>query len=119
MLCIALAACSVSPERSWVRTELFFGLGEGLEENPSAFGRYLDDAVSPAFPAGFTVLEAQGQWQPEDGGPPKRLRSRVLVILHPGDAASEDRIEDLRAQWIQRSGHESVLRVDVAASAAF
>ncbi|MBE5314674.1 MAG: DUF3574 domain-containing protein [Xanthomonadales bacterium] len=119
LLSLALAACTLSAERSWVRTELFFGLGDGVDENSAAFRRYLDEAVTRAFPAGFTVLEAQGQWQPEDGGPPRRLHSRVLVILHPGDAASDDRIEALRSQWIQRTGQESVLRVDVPASAAF
>lgn len=118
-LCLALSACAGSLQRSWIRTELFFGLGEGGAENSSAFAQYLDEAVSRAFPAGFTVLQAQGQWQPEDGGQPKRLHSRVLVILHPGDAASESRIEALRSEWIRRSGHESVLRADMPASVAF
>lgn len=119
LVCLALSACAGAAQRAWVRTELFFGLGVGANENVVAFNRYLDEAVSRAFPAGFTLLEAQGQWQPAEGGQPRRLHSRVLVILHPGDPASEERIEALRLLWIERSGHESVLRVDIPAQVSF
>ncbi|WP_395790232.1 DUF3574 domain-containing protein [Aquimonas sp.] len=118
-VCLVLSACAGSLQRSWVRTELYFGLGTGADENATAFERYLDDAVGIAFPAGFTWFDAQGQWQPADGGRPKRLHSRVLVILHPAQRSSDARIEALRAEWKRRSGHESVLRVDIPARVEF
>jgi hypothetical protein len=80
--------------------------------------QFLADTVTPKFPAGFTVLDAYGQWR-SPAGEIRSLPSRVLVILHPPDAASEEGIEEIRTAFKKRFGHVSVLRATAPASVRF
>jgi hypothetical protein len=80
--------------------------------------RFLSEAVTPRFPGGFTVLEAQGQWQ-APSGEIRSLPSRMLVLLHPADAASEAGIESIRSAFKERFHHISVLRSTSAATVGF
>jgi Protein of unknown function (DUF3574). len=55
----------------WVRSELYFGVGEesGPADRPQAepisaarWRAFLDKEVTPRFPDGLTVFDAYGQW---------------------------------------------------------
>ena len=88
----------------WVRSELYFGVGEerGAGEREQAntisdaqWRAFLDKEVTPRFPDGLTVFDAYGQWlfRGDPGKPdpaPNRLRTKVLVILHEGTQARRD-----------------------------
>jgi hypothetical protein len=107
-----------------MRTELYFGLGRvgepgGITE--AAWTTFLDEVVTPRFPDGFSQFDAYGQWRSmkREGAPIVRLRSRVIVVLHPETAASEAAIEGIRADFKKRFGHESVLRATQPAAVAF
>ena len=84
----------------WLETRLYFGLSlADAPANPAIEARwqtFLDHEVTRRFPAGLTVMDAYGQWLPQTAqsdpnASPKRLRSKVLIILHPGSAETPRR----------------------------
>ena len=86
---VAAAACAdtdtlACPEGtdSFVEYTLFMGRsnqsGEVIDD--AAWADFLEDTVTPGFPDGLTVLDAQGQWLGFEGGILKE-RSKLLIIL--------------------------------------
>ncbi len=98
---------------SWIRTELYFG--RVADDDWKSF---LEGTVTPRFPAGLTVLDAQGQWRGKDGVI-HPVPTRILVILHPEDEASNRSLEEIRRTYTERFHHESVLRSDNPAQVSF
>lgn len=104
--------------QGWVRSELYFGIGG--EDVASARAQtdtiseeqwraFLDREVTPRFPDGLTVFDAYGQWLFRGDPAPKRLRTRVLVVLHEDTPQRRADIEAIRLAWKQATGHQSVL----------
>ncbi len=102
----------------WVRSELYFGVGE--ESGPSAreqteviseaqWRAFLDKEVTPRFPDGLTVFDTYGQWLFRGAPEPNRLRTKVLVILHEDSPQRRNDIEAIRLAWKQATRHQSVL----------
>ncbi len=119
---------TAAPAAEWRRTELYFGLrgiGEtGAEEDRGAWSearwqRFLDEVVTPEFPAGFSVLDAYGQWKSARDGKIYGLVSKIVVILHAATPEDEARIERVRANFKTVTGQESVLRGTQSAEVAF
>ena len=98
---------------AWIRTELYFG-----RVADDDWKTFLEGTVTPRFPAGLTVLDAQGQWRGKDGVI-HPVPTRILVILHPGDQASHRSLEEIRRAYTERFHHESVLRSDNPAQVSF
>ena len=136
-VCSLLAACASTPKpaapvsttaatpipapEKWVRTEIYFGLapyeaeGLGLSAAEGSWRAFLDEEVTPRFPDGFTVLDGYGQWR--EGGELSRVRSRVLVIVHPDTPAKRAGIDALREAYRARTGTKIVLAVETAIAA--
>jgi len=100
----------------WVRSELYFGVGEEANETAgqpvlgeAEWRAFLDAEVTPRFPDGLSVFDAYGQWLFRGNSEPNRLASKVLVILHENTAQRRNDIEAIRLAWKQASGHQSVL----------
>ena len=133
LACAGCATHAVSPTstgdaahpvaaRGWVRTELYFGLGaadaaSGVSD--TAWRAFLDAEVTPRFPSGLTVVDAYGQWRDPGQGTPERLRSKVLILLHPDTPAARADIDAIRAAWKAKTGDRSVLRVTQPAEVSF
>ena len=79
---------------------------------------FLDSVVTPRFPAGFTVVEAEGHWRGA-GGLIERERTEVVTLLHPGDAPSRLAVAELAAEYLRRFRQEAVLRERLGACARF
>ena len=112
----------------WVRSELYFGVGE--ETGPSARAQtdvisdaqwraFLDKEVTPRFPDGLTVFDAYGQWLFRGAPEPNRLRTKVLVILHEDSPQRRNDIEAIRLAWKQATKHQSVLWARQAVEVSF
>lgn len=109
------AAVTYTPDR-YYRTELYFGLSkpDGSEVTAEEWAHFLADEVTPRFPAGFTVIEALGQYQGDDKKIVKE-KSRVLILLYE----KKDRkginvkIEEIRAAYKKAFLQESVMRLDM------
>ncbi|SEL67258.1 Protein of unknown function [Pseudoxanthomonas sp. GM95] len=102
----------------WVRSELYFGVGEesGPADRPQAepiseekWRAFLDKEVTPRFPDGLTVFDAYGQWLFRGDAEPNRLKTKVLVVLHEDTPKRRADIEAIRLAWKQATGHQSVL----------
>lgn len=103
---------------AWVRSELYFGVGEesGVADRPqdapiseAQWRAFLDREVTPRFPDGLTVLDAYGQWLFRGAKEPNRLKTKVLVVLHEDTPQRRADIEAIRLAWKQATGHQSVL----------
>jgi hypothetical protein len=99
----------------FARTELFFGTAkpDGSVVTDAQFVRFLDGVVTPRFPDGLTVLEADGQFRLENGDIIKE-KSFVLILLYPVEDFRESsrKINRIRELYKERFQQESVLRVD-------
>lgn len=117
--------------RGWVETQLYFGLGpaDGAPSgarnrahkgiNGRVWRQFLDEEITPRFPAGLSVSDVYGQWQRRGEGRPERLRSKMLILLYPANEENARRVDAIRAAWKQRTGDESVLKVTEPAEVSF
>jgi hypothetical protein len=105
----------------FARTELFFGLSRpnGKPIRDREFNRFVDAEVTPRFPDGLTVLEADGQFK-DSTGEIIEEEARVLVLLYPpGEPVLSKEIEAIREEYKDQFEQESVLRVDEASCVSF
>lgn len=114
--------------QGWVRSELYFGVGEesGPADRAQAepiseaqWRAFLDREVTPRFPDGLTVFDAYGQWLFRGAKEPNRLNTKVLVILHEDTPQRTADIEAIRLAWKQATKHQSVLWSKQAVEVSF
>jgi hypothetical protein len=127
---LSLAACAtIKPEpppacpdgQQRLRTaQLFFGRNDG--DNPgvsdAAFGKFVDEELTPRFPDGLTILDGGGQWR----GPENKLireSSKIVLIVLPGKGDVNKRIEAVRSAYKTRFKQDSVLLITQAACVSF
>ena len=117
-LALTLVACAINQptectvgERPAIQDTLYFGLAkpEG-QVSPNEWAAFLNAAVTPRFPQGFSVWQADGQWRFADGTV-IREPTRVLNLIHPDDHRSKQAILAIMAQYKSQFRQEAVLRV--------
>jgi hypothetical protein len=105
----ANAAPQCSPRASpMARTELLFGAGT---VSNGQWQTFLSREVTPRFPDGLTAIDGYGQWKRPDGRITTE-RSRILLLWHAPDSASDTRIDAIRAAYKKQFHQLSVMRVD-------
>lgn len=109
-----------SPGAWMVRTELVFGMQrmDGGQVTSSEFQEFVSQDVSPRFPAGYTIVDARGQWRDERGTFHREF-SRVLLVIHDGSPDVDHAIEDLRSIYKKRFVQEAVMRIDTVSKVGF
>lgn len=119
-----LAACAAAPScpdgmRPARSEQLYFGSGRphGPDVTQAEWDAFVREEIAPRFPQGFSLLEAQGHWRNADGSVADE-RSRVLQVLHPGDAAATQAVRDIAARYKARFDQEAVLSVQMPACMA-
>ena len=98
----------------FARTELYFGTAKKDGAVTEAqFRDFVDLYITPRFPDGLTLLNADGQFRGEDNQVVKE-QSFVLILLYPVETFDESstRIEKIRDLYKDFFDQESVLRVD-------
>ena len=113
------AACPEGTDR-FLQYELFMGRSgqSGEVVDDEAWVSFLGDTVTPRFPDGLTVLDAQGQWRDPEGLIQKE-RSKLLVVLVPPDGDHMRLIDEVSDEYKLRFNQESVLRVVSDACVSF
>jgi hypothetical protein len=106
----ALARCAIG-DTALVRDVLYFGRNTpaGTELSDSAWQQFVDEVLTPKFPAGLTIWDAAGQWRGASGQV-ERERSKVLTLLHAGDSRSDSLVAEAVGEYKQRFAQEAVLR---------
>jgi Protein of unknown function (DUF3574) len=109
---LSASSCDGLVGDDFVRTELFFGLSRPHGRiTERQFDRFVDEVVTPRFPDGLTVLAGDGQFRLADGDIIEE-RSKLLILLHPGDDVDSKEIEEIRVAYIDEFEQQSVLRTD-------
>ena len=116
---VASAPCEAG-DRAMVRDTLYFGrnIPGGGKVGEAQWRAFLDDTITPRFPAGLTVVSAAGQWRGTDGRVETEA-AQLVTVLHPGDAASRGAITAIVREYKRRFMQEAVLRERVAACVVF
>src|SRR5258705_2191499 len=67
----------------FIRTELYFGLTKPDKTTltDAEWSAFVDEAITPRFPNGFTVLDAEGQWRNNEGKIAKES-SKVFIVVY-------------------------------------
>jgi hypothetical protein len=69
---------------------------------------FLRNEVTPRFPDGLTVWEANGQWRRADGRIGEE-RAKVLLLVHEETPAARAALSELVARYKKMYQQESVL----------
>lgn len=98
--------------------ELLFGrnIPAGGSVDDAEWAGFVAEELAPRFP-GFTVSDALGQWTGAAGV--EHERSKLVLLVLPGDADDHARLEAVRQAYKARFGQESVLLISRAACIAF
>ena len=93
-----------------VYDRLFFGLGtpEG-SVSTAEWRRFLTEVVTPRFPGGLTVVEANGQWRALGEREVTVERSRVVEIAHDDTPEFDRWLSEVVAVYKHRYRQRSVM----------
>lgn len=103
-----------------VRDVVYFGRNrpDGDTVGDAEWQGFLNEVVTPRFPAGLTVVEAVGQWRGRSGKV-EQERSEVVTLLHAGDEPARAAVAEVAAEYKRRFRQEAVLRERMATCARF
>jgi hypothetical protein len=124
---IALSGCAGAGPQScgpglmrMVEADLYFGrdiAGRGLVSDED-WRRFVDEEVTPRFPAGSSIADLNGQYR-DNAGAIVREPSKVLRLFIPGSPADAAKLDAIRDAYKRRFNQESVLLVESPVCAAF
>jgi hypothetical protein len=106
----AVSDCPKDGQRA--TAELVFGRSSDDPAFPSVsesdFTSFLDEEVTPRFPDGLTVVDAQGRWSTPAGAAVHEQSKMVMIVL-PGRADDHAKLDAVRDAYKKRYHQESVL----------
>jgi hypothetical protein len=107
---VPIASCEAG-DSAMVRDVLYFGRNRpaGGVVSDAEWQEFLDQVVTPRFPAGLTVVEATGQWRGQTGAV-ERERAEILTLFHAGDEPARRAVAQVAAEYKRRFQQEAVLR---------
>jgi hypothetical protein len=112
-------ACVVG-DSALVRETLYFGRNRpgGGTVDDAEWRTFLNQVLTPRFPAGLTVVNATGQWKGQSGVV-EQEQSNVVTVYHAEDAESNRAVREVALEYKRRFGQEAVLRERIPTCAAF
>jgi hypothetical protein len=114
-----VASCEVG-DSTMVRDVLYFGRNRptGGPVGDAEWQGFLDDVVTPRFPAGLTVVPANGQWRSQNGSL-EHEQAEILTLFHAGDEQARQAVAEVIAEYKRRFQQEAVLRERTRTCARF
>lgn len=92
-----------------VRTTLYFGLARPKGAvSELEWQIFLRDEVTPLFPSGLTVWDADGQWRAA-AGTIDHERSKVLLLVHADSVQARESVQTVITNYRRKFEQESVL----------
>ncbi len=100
------------PTPELIGADLFFGRNRpgGGEVSEEQFAEFVDSTITPRFPDGLTIFNADGQFRDSTGDIIKE-RSKVVTLLFEDTQQNEDDLDEIMRGYIQEFKQESVLLV--------
>ncbi len=107
--CASVPACGPA-ERAGESAQLFFGrnIGASAGVDEAAFQNFVARVISPRFPAGMTILEAEGRWLSE--GQVMTEAAKVVILAQAG-AIDRPALSEIRAAYRDQFSQEAVLQL--------
>jgi hypothetical protein len=104
------SSAAKSSQPTWVKSEIYCGLEKqaGGTVTQAEFADFLNQVVTPAFPAGLTVFDAYGQMQKTDKAIVKQT-TKVLLLVHQKTKANADAIQKVISSYRSRYGNPQVM----------
>jgi hypothetical protein len=102
------------------RDILYFGRNRpgGGTVSDAEWQKFLDEVITPRFPAGLTVIHATGQWKGRSGQV-EQEQSEIVTLFHAGDENARRAISEVTAEYKRRFAQEAVLRERTPTCARF
>ena len=99
---------------------LVFGrnVAGGPPVSEAAFGRFVDEELTPRFPDGLTIIDGGGQWR-DPSDVLVREASKVVFLVLPRKPDVLERLDAARAAYKVRFRQDSVLLVTQPACVSF
>jgi hypothetical protein len=96
---------------------LFFGTaireaGHTRHLDGNEWRGFVESAIVPRLPDGFTILEGQGFYRSASDGSAARENTYILMVAHRNDADINSRLATIVEDYKSRFQQESVLRLD-------
>ena len=113
VLSIAIAVDAPEVEAiSLIQKDLFFGrnISGGGEVSEAQFQAFVDNIITPRFPAGLTIFDAEGQFE-DSTGTIIEERSKLVTLFVEDTPKSESAIGEIVTAYLQQFNQESVLQV--------
>ena len=112
-------SCAIG-DTALVRDVLYFGRNRpgGGAVTDGEWQSFLDQVLTPRFPAGLTVVAATGQWRGKSGLV-EQERSEVVTVFHSGDEAARRAVMEVAVEYKRRFQQEAVLRERMPTCARF
>ena len=123
ILAVVFTACqsvAVVPHHSMVADRLFFGrnIPAGGTVTDIEWERFLRSVITPRFPKGLTIWQANGQWLDPRG---EIVREPVFVVEIFHEVNDEDNVSiaAIAAEYEKRFGQDAVLRITTLSETHF
>jgi hypothetical protein len=112
-------SCAIG-DTALVREVLYFGRNRpgGGVVTDEEWQSFLDQVLTPRFPAGLTVVAATGQWKGKSGLV-EQERSEVVTVFHSGDEAARRAVMEVVVEYKRRFRQDAVLRERMPTCARF
>ncbi|GAM97731.1 hypothetical protein U91I_01359 [alpha proteobacterium U9-1i] len=124
ILALALTACAPASaptetsscsadEAERVVASMYFGrnIGGTLGVDDAEWAAFLDTEVTPRFPDGLTVSDADGQWRDSTSGAIVREPSKVLTLFLGDEAADREKLELIAHAYKEQFQQQAVALV--------
>ena len=95
------------------KVELLFGLNaEGKTISEEEWQKFVDQYITPAFPSGLTILNADGQWQSEQLKQVIKEKSKMVILICEKTSKTEEALKFIKEKYRALFKQESVLQID-------
>jgi uncharacterized protein DUF3574 len=115
------AGCILPDEKRMLVAELFFGrlIPERAPLSEAEWRAFAAEAITPNFPDGFTLFDAEGQWRNPATGTVVREPTRVVLVAAPRAPDLAPRISAVIEAYKARFRQQSVGIITRDSCAAF
>ncbi len=103
--------CREVQTRDGLQIRLMFGLTrpDGSVIDGDDWQNFVDSEITPRFPAGFSVIDAQGQWYDAAGHKVVREASRIVwIVASSSDRSLQPHLKAIRQAYQKRFSQQAV-----------
>lgn len=110
----SMAAAADCAGEAWVESTLYMGRGlaDGRMAADADVQAFVAETIVPAFPDGFTIVDARGHWRDSRTGRAAGETTVVFVVAHPPGPDADAALHRIADAYIERFGQSAVLRSD-------